>query len=104
MAYDPYYELVPEPEGAAVRPSPHGAHHHRPATWLRPPRRLMGRLAKEHGKPWLLQERWDFVDEILPSVRRLQDACRDAGIELIHVRVKYLTATTATVSAHSRAR
>jgi nicotinamidase-related amidase len=52
----------------------------------------MGRLAKEQGKPWLLKERFDFTQEILPNVRRLQDACRAGGIELIHIRVKYLTA------------
>ncbi len=91
MAYDPYYQLVPEPKELPFDPDrtaliiidlQHGCAH---------PDGLMGRLAKEKGKPWLLQERWDFVAEILPRVRRLQDACRAASIELIHVRVKYLT-------------
>jgi len=91
MAYDPYYQLIPEPKEPSFDPRrtalvvidlQHGCAH---------PDGLMGRLAKEHNKPWLLQERWDFVNEILPRVRKLQDACRDVGIELIHVRVKYLT-------------
>jgi nicotinamidase-related amidase len=92
MAYDPYYQLVPTPKEPPFDPSrtaliiidlQNGCAH---------PDGLMGRLAKEQGKPALLQERWDFVAEILPRVRRLQEACRGAGIELIHVRVKYLTA------------
>ncbi|MET0742147.1 MAG: isochorismatase family cysteine hydrolase [Microvirga sp.] len=91
MAYDPYYQLVPQPRELPFDPDrtalividlQHGCAH---------PDGLMGRLAKEQGKPWLLQERWDFVAEILPRVRRLQDACRAASIEVIHVRVKYLT-------------
>ena len=91
MAYDPYYQLVPVPKEPPFDPSKtaliiidfhNGCGH---------PDGLMGRLAKEQGKPWLLKERFDFTREILPNVRRLQDACRGAGIELIHVRVKYLT-------------
>jgi nicotinamidase-related amidase len=91
MAYDPYYQLVPTPRELPFDPSRTAlvvidlqyACAHVDG--------LMGRLARDQGKPWLLQERWDFVDEILPGVRRLQDACRASGVEVIHVRVKYLT-------------
>lgn len=91
MAYDPYYQLVPVPKELPFDPSRTAlvvidlqyACAHVDG--------LMGRLARDHGKPWLLQERWDFTNEILPRVRRLQDACRASGIEVIHVRVKYLT-------------
>ncbi len=91
MAHDPYYELVPVPQ---EKPFDAGktalliidlqyldAH---PDGW-------MGRLCRAQGKPDLLNERWEFIDEILPNVRKLQDACRAGGIELIHIRVKYLT-------------
>ena len=91
MAHDPYYELVPEPQ---EKPFDAGrtalliidlqyldAH---PDGW-------MGRLCRVQGRPDLLNERWAFIDDILPNVRRLQDACRAGGIELIHIRVKYLT-------------
>jgi nicotinamidase-related amidase len=91
MAHDPYYELVPEPQ---EKPFDAGrtalliidlqyldAH---PDGW-------MGRLCRAQGRPDLLNERWAFIDDILPNVRRLQDACRAGGIELIHIRVKYLT-------------
>ncbi len=91
MVHDPYYDLVPvptEPEFEAARTALliidlqyMDAHKD---GW-------MGRLAAQAGRPEALQERWDFIEEILPNVRRLQDACRDAGIELIHIRVKYLT-------------
>jgi nicotinamidase-related amidase len=91
MAHDPYYELVPEPKEPPFAASKTAlltidlqyldAH---PDGW-------MGRLCRARGRPHLLNERWTFIDEILPNVRRLQDACRAGGIELIHVRVKYLT-------------
>lgn len=51
----------------------------------------MGRLAREKGKPNHLQQRWDNINAILPNVRRLQDACRKHGVEVIHVRVAVLT-------------
>lgn len=91
MAYDPYYQLVPTPQelpfdaektALVVVDLQHGCAH---------PDGLMGRLARDQGKPWLLQERWDGIFELLPRVRRLQDACRASGVEVIHVRVKYLT-------------
>lgn len=91
MAHDPYYDLVPTPEDVPFDASKTAlliidlqymdAH---PSGW-------MGRLCREMGKPDQLNERWEFIDEIQPNVRRLQDACRAAGIELIHIRVKYLT-------------
>jgi nicotinamidase-related amidase len=91
MAHDPYYELVPAPQEPPFEAQKTAllvidlqyldAH---PDGW-------MGRLCRARGRPDLLNERWAFIDEILPNVRRLQDACREGGIELIHIRVKYLT-------------
>lgn len=92
MAYDPYYQLVPTPKEPPFDPSRTALVIVDLQNSCAHPDGLMGRLAKDQGKPWLLQERWDFVAEILPRVRKLQDACRGAGIELIHIRVKYLTA------------
>ena len=92
MAHDPYYELVPTPKERPFDAS-------RTALLVIDLQYMdahkdgwMGRLAASQGRPELLQERWDFVDEIQPRVRKLQDACRAGGIELIHIRVKYLTA------------
>lgn len=92
MAHDPYYELVPEPQEPLFDPGKTAlliidlqyldAH---PDGW-------MGRLCRAQGRPNLLNERWEFINDILPNVRRLQDACRAGGVELIHIRVKYLTA------------
>jgi nicotinamidase-related amidase len=91
MAHDPYYELVPEPKEMPFDAGKTAlliidlqyldAH---PDGW-------MGRLCRAQGRPDLLNERWEFIDEILPNVRKLQDACRAGGIELVHIRVKYLT-------------
>lgn len=91
MAHDPFYELVPEPTHPPFDAAKtallmidlqYGDAH--PDGW-------MGKLCRAHGRPDLLNERWAFVDKILPNVRRLQDACRAGGIELIHIRVKFLT-------------
>lgn len=91
MAHDPYYDLVPVPAELPFDAT-------RTALLIIDLQYMdahkdgwMGRLARDAGKPEALQERWDFIDEIQPNVRRLQDACRGAGIELIHIRVKYLT-------------
>jgi nicotinamidase-related amidase len=91
MVHDPYYDLVPEPSEPtfdALRTALLtidlqylDAH---PDGW-------MGRLARDQGKPEVLQERWDFIEQILPQVRRLQDACRAGGVEVIHIRVAYRT-------------
>ena len=91
MAHDPYYDLVPVPQHPDFDPARTAlltidlqyldAH---PDGW-------MGRLARDQGKPEVLQERWDFIQEISPNVRRLQDACRAADMEVIHIRVGYLT-------------
>jgi nicotinamidase-related amidase len=91
MAHDPYYDLVPVPAELPFDATRTAlliidlqymdAH---PSGW-------MGRLCRDAGKPDALNERWEFIDEIQPNVRRLQDACRAAGIELVHIRVKYLT-------------
>ena len=92
MAHDPYYELVPAPKEPPFDASRTAlliidlqyldAH---PDGW-------MGRLCRAQGRPDLLNERWAFIDRVLPDIRRLQDACRAGGVELIHIRVKYLTA------------
>jgi nicotinamidase-related amidase len=92
MAFDPYYQLVPAPPEPPFDPDQTALIVIDLQNSCAHPDGLMGRLAKAQGKPWLLQERWDFVAEILPGVRKLQDACRAAGVEVIHVRVKYLTA------------
>jgi nicotinamidase-related amidase len=89
MAHDPYYDLVnpmPEPEFDPLRTAfviidlQHLDAH--PDGW-------MGRLARDQGKPDHLKERFEFVAEILPNVKRLQVACRSAGIQLIHVRLSF---------------
>jgi nicotinamidase-related amidase len=89
--HDPFYDLFPR------RPAPPlvdrrvalltidlqylDAH---PDGWV-------GRVARSHGRESILRPRWDAIEAILPKVRQLQDAFRDAGQEVIHVRVAYRT-------------
>ena len=91
MAHDPYYDLITLPPEPPFEPSRTAlltidlqyldAH---PSGW-------MGRLARNQGKPDHLNERFAFIQEILPNVRRLQDACRAHAVEVIHIRVAYRT-------------
>jgi nicotinamidase-related amidase len=91
MAHDPYYDLISLPPEPPFDPKRTAlltidlqyldAH---PSGW-------MGRLARNQGRPDHLQERFAFIQEILPNVRRLQDGCRAGGVEVIHIRVAYLT-------------
>jgi len=91
MVHDPYYDLVPEPEEPGFDPERTAllvidlqyldAH---PDGW-------MGRLAQMQGRPGILQERWEGIEEMLPRVRRLQDACRAGGVEVMHIRIAYRT-------------
>jgi ureidoacrylate peracid hydrolase len=94
MAHDPYWDLVLEAEEAPYDPQRTAmviidlqyldAH---PDGW-------MGRLARDQGKPDHLKERFDFIADILPNVKRLQVACRANGIQVIHVRIAFRTRST----------
>lgn len=92
MPHDPYYEIIEKPVEPPFDPSKTVLINVDLQYACAHPDGLMGRMCREKGWPALLQERWDFVDEILPRVRKLQDACRAAGVEVMHIRVKYLTA------------
>ncbi|MCZ7572197.1 MAG: cysteine hydrolase [Ardenticatenaceae bacterium] len=51
----------------------------------------MGRLAREQGKEELLRYRFEAIARTVPNIQRLQATCRSAGIEVVHVRVAFLT-------------
>ena len=91
MTHDPFYDLVPRPPAPLWQAGKTAlltidlqyldAH---PEGW-------MGRLARLHGGPDILQPRWDAIQAMLPNIRRIQDAFRMAAEEVIHVRVAYRT-------------
>jgi len=91
MVHDPYWDLVPNPVEPTFDPARtallivdmQNSCVHREG--------LMGRLARDKGKPDHLNERFDFADEITPNIRRLLDHCRETGIEPFHIRVAYRT-------------
>jgi nicotinamidase-related amidase len=45
----------------------------------------LGRKARDGGAFHLVQEYFDAVAEIVPRIQQLQDTCRRAGIEVIHI-------------------
>lgn len=51
----------------------------------------MGRDAKTRGLHDKFEYYWHQLDTIIPRIRRLQDACRASGIEVIHVRIASVT-------------
>lgn len=91
MTHDPFYDLFPRPPAPPLEAGKVAlvtidmqyldAH---PDGW-------MGRVAKAEGKVHVLAERFAAIDAIVPNIARLQRAFRDAGQEVIHVRVKYRT-------------
>jgi len=94
LVHDPYWDLVPEPVEPLVDPSRTAllivdmqymcAH---PAGW-------MGRLGADQGKPDQLKERFDFIEEMTPNLKRLLDHARSTGIEIFHIRVAFRTRTS----------
>ena len=90
--HDPFYDLFPRPVTPPWAAGKVGlmtidmqymdAH---PDGW-------MGRIAKAAGREDLLAERFDGINQALPNIRRLQDAFRAAGEEVMHVRIAYKTA------------
>ncbi len=91
MPHDPYYDLITlspeapfEPKRTALLTIDLQYLDAHPSGW-------MGRLARDQNKPDHLKERFEFINEVLPNVRRLQDACREHGVEVIHIRVAYRT-------------
>jgi len=90
--HDPFYDLFPPPaepdwrrgELALLTIDMQYMDAH-PDGW-------MGRVARARGKEELLAERYAAIDRALPQIRRLQDAFRDAGEEVIHVRIAFRTA------------
>lgn len=89
--HDPFYDLFPRRPAPAIEDGRvalvtidlqyYDAH---PEGWV-------GRVARRRGKEEILEERWAGIEAILPNVRRLQDAFREAGQEVVHVRVAYRT-------------
>jgi nicotinamidase-related amidase len=94
MVHDPYWDLVEAPQEPPFDPK-------RTALLIIDLQYLdahsdgwMGRLARDQGKPNQLQERFTFIQDILPNVQRLQEFCRATGVEVIHVRIAFRTHST----------
>ena len=90
--HDPFYDLFPRPAAppwvagrvALITIDMQHMDAH-PNGW-------MGRIAKAAGHEDLLAERFDGINKALPNIRRLQNAFRSAGEEVMHVRIAYKTA------------
>lgn len=91
MVHDPYWDLVPEPSEPEVDPSRTALLIVDMQYMCGHPDGWMGRLGKDQGKPDHLKERFDFINEITPNLRRLLDHCRATGIEVFHIRVAFRT-------------
>ncbi len=89
--HDPFYDFFPKREAVALVSGEIAlvtidlqyldAH---PKGWV-------GRVADADGRPELLDQRWEGIEGILPKIRSIQDAFRNAGEEVMHVRVAYRT-------------
>jgi nicotinamidase-related amidase len=89
--HDPFYDLFPPPpppewtagEVALMTIDMQYMDAHRDG-W-------MGRVAKAQGKEHVLAQRYEAIDAALPNIRRVQDAFRAAGHEVLHVRIAFRT-------------
>jgi ureidoacrylate peracid hydrolase len=89
--HDPFYDLFPKRENPPILAGKTALltidmqylDAHRDG-WV-------GRVAKAAGKAEDLEPRWEAIDASLPNIRMVQDAFREAGQELIHVKVAYRT-------------
>ena len=94
MVHDPYWDLVDEPAEAPFDPA-------RTALIIVDMQNMcahrdgwMGRLARDQGRPDHLSERFEFIDEITPNLKRLVDHSRKIGVEIFHVRIAFRTRST----------
>ena len=76
MPHDPYYDLITlspeapfEPKRTALLTIDLQYLDAHPSGW-------MGRLARDQNKPDHLKERFEFINEVLPNVRRLPKLAR----------------------------
>jgi len=89
--HDPFYDIFPRPpepewrlgEVALVTIDMQYMDAHRDG-W-------MGRVAQSLGRQDVLAQRYDAIERIVPRIRGLQDAFREGGHEVIHVRIAYRT-------------
>jgi nicotinamidase-related amidase len=89
--HDPFYDLFPPPappewstgEVALMTIDMQYMDAHRDG-W-------MGRVAKAQGKEHVLAQRYEAIDAALPNIRRVHYAFREAGHEVLHVRIAFLT-------------
>lgn len=91
MVHDPYWDLVPEPVDPAFDAARTALLIVDMQNMCAHPRGWMGRLGADQGKPDHLKERFDFIAEITPDLRRLLDHCRVIGVEVFHIRVAWRT-------------
>ena len=94
MVHDPYWDLVDEPAEPAFDPSKTALIIVDMQNMCAHPDGWMGRLGRDQGQPDALKERFDFIADITPRLRRLLDHARATGIEVFHVRIAFRTNST----------
>jgi nicotinamidase-related amidase len=94
MVHDPYWDLVHEPKEPAFDADKTALIIVDMQNLCAHPDGWMGRLGRDQGKPDQLKERFDFIGEMLPNLRRLLNHARQIGVEVFHVRIGFRTHTT----------
>lgn len=94
MVHDPYWDLVDEPvepgfdakKTALIIVDMQNMCAH-PDGW-------MGRLGADQGQPDALKERFEFIADITPRLRKLLDHARANDVEVFHVRIAFRSNST----------
>ena len=94
MVHDPYWDLVPEPAVPSFDAKSTALLIVDMQYMCAHPEGWMGRLCVDQGKPEHLKERFDFIEEITPNLKRLLDHARASQVEVFHIRVAFRTSTS----------
>jgi nicotinamidase-related amidase len=93
MVHDPYWDLVDEPDEPAFDPARTALIIVDMQNLCAHPDGWMGRLGRDQSRPDALKERFDFIAEITPNLKRLLDHARSTEVEVFHVRIAFRTRT-----------
>ena len=91
MVHDPYWDLDKPLEFPSFEPKKTALLVVDMQRMCAHPDGWMARLARDQGKPDHLKERFEFIAEMLPNLKKLITFSRSTGVEVVFVRIGYRT-------------
>jgi len=91
MVHDPYWDLDKPLEFPSFDPKKTALLVIDMQRMCAHPDGWMARMARDQGKPDHLKERFEFIAEMLPNLKKLITFSRSTGVEVAFVRIGYRT-------------